>query len=181
MEEIKNPIIKNNVLILRPYEYKKIRNSVKRDRQILLDTLLLTGMRYIELERLYANPSWFDGSFIHLPEFAQGKVKRKQKERWIRLSIMGKTMLPQFFELNFIPDRIAFDKWLSYNFKEYPMICAKTFRKTWESWLLITYPHRSLEIALSQGHTQLTQLNYYANLPFTDQDKEDMKEFVMGW
>jgi integrase len=61
------------------------------------------------------------------------------------------------------------------------MICAKTFRKTWESWLLITYPHRSLEIALSQGHTQLTQLNYYANLPFTDQDKEDMKEFVMGW
>jgi hypothetical protein len=46
---------------------------------------------------------------------------------------------------------------------------------------LIIFPERTLEIALSQGHTELTQLKHYANLPFLDKDKEEMKEFVMGW
>jgi len=38
-----------------------------------------------------------------------------------------------------------------------------------------------MEIALSQGHTELTQLRHYANLPFLDKDREEMKEFVVGW
>ena len=174
-------IIKSGVRVLRPSEYKTIRNSVKREKQIIMDSLLLTGLRYIEFERLWANPDWFDGNFIHLPDYAQGKVKRKQRERWVRLSIMGKAILPQLFEIDNLPERMAFDKWLQYNFPDIEGLCAKTFRKTWESWLLITYPERTLEIALSQGHTELTQLKHYANLPFLDKDKEEMKEFVMGW
>jgi len=58
---------------------------------------------------------------------------------------------------------------------------AKTFRKTWESWLLFSFPDKAMEIALSQGHTELTQLRHYANLPFLDKDREEMKEFVVGW
>lgn len=181
MDIVQHAIIKNGVRILRPSEYKIIRGSLKRDKQILLDSLLLTGLRYVEFERLWVNPQWFDGNFIHLPEYAQGKVKRKQKERWVRLSIMGKTILPQFFELKYIPTQIALDKWLKYNFPDLEGLCVKSFRKTWESWLLSTYPERSLEIALSQGHTELTQLKHYANLPFLDKDKEEMKEFVLGW
>ena len=53
-----HPIIKGGVRILRPSEYKMIRESVKRDKQILLDCVLLTGMRYEELLRLRKNPDW---------------------------------------------------------------------------------------------------------------------------
>jgi len=52
--------------------------------------------------------------------------------------------------------RIAFDKWLAYNFPLIVGLSAKTFRKTWESWLLFSYPDKAMEIALSQGHTELT-------------------------
>jgi hypothetical protein len=50
-----------------------------------------------------------------------------------------------------------------------------------ESWLLFSFPDKAMEIARSQGHTELTQLRHYANLPFLDKDREEMKEFVVGW
>ena len=59
-----HPIMKGKVRILRPSEYKVIRESVKRDKQILLDSLMLTGMRYEELLRLRKNPDWLSGKFI---------------------------------------------------------------------------------------------------------------------
>jgi len=60
-------IIKNEVRILRPSEYKIIRNSItNRDKQILTDALLFTGLRYEEAVRLRHSPDWFDGNFIHL-------------------------------------------------------------------------------------------------------------------
>ena len=173
-------IIKSGVRILRPSEYREIRNVVKRDRQVLLDSLLLTGMRYEELVRLRQNEEWFDGHFVHLPLWAQKKAKRKQLERWIRLSIMGRAILPQLFGIS-VPSRVALDKWLVYNFPLVKGISVKTFRKTWESWLLFSYPEKFVEIALSQGHDELTQLRHYANLPFLDKDRQEMKEFVEGW
>ncbi len=174
-------IIKNEVRILRPSEYKIIRNSItNRDKQILTDALLFTGLRYEEAVRLRHSPDWFDGNFIHLPEWAQKKAKRKQLERWVRLSIPGKYVMREFFSIE-VPSRIAFDKWLRYNFPLIQGLCAKSFRKTWESWLLFSYPDKAMEIALSQGHTELTQLRHYANLPFLDKDKDEMKEFVAGW
>ena len=60
-------------------------------------------------------------------------------------------------------------------------LCAKTTRKTWESWLMFYYPERRFEIALSQGHTTVTSLRHYLNMAFTDYDKMCMKEFVEGW
>ena len=68
-----------------------------------MDCLLLTGMRYEELLRLRHNPDRLDGNFIHLPESAQKKAKRKQLERWIKLSIMGKYILPQPFDIKVTP------------------------------------------------------------------------------
>lgn len=176
-----HPIIKSGVRILRPSEYKELKASVqKRGKQVLMDCLLLTGMRYEEVLRLRHNPDWFDGDFIHLPEWAQKKAKRKQLERWIKLSIMGKATLPQLFDI-VVPPRSTFDKWLEYNYPLVYGLSAKTFRKTWESWLLFSNPERTMKIALSQGHTELTQLRHYANLPFLDKDKEDMKEWVEEW
>jgi len=176
-----HPIMKSGIRILRPSEFKTIKNSItNREKQILVDALLLTGLRYEEAVRLRHNPDWFDGNFIHLPEWAQQKAKRKQRERWVRLSIPGKYVMREFFSIT-VPSRIAFDKWIRYNFPLIEGLSAKTFRKTWESWLLFSYPDKAMEIALSQGHTELTQLRHYANLPFLDKDREEMKEFVVGW
>jgi len=36
-----------------------------------------------------------------------------------------------------------------------------------------------MEIALSQCHTELTPVRHYANLPFLDKVREEMKEFVV--
>ena len=44
----------------------------------------------------------------------------------------------------------------------------KSFRKTWESWLVFYYPDKSLQIALSQGYTTTTQYEHYLNIPFED-------------
>jgi len=174
-------IMKSGVRILRPSEFKMLKGSItNREKQILVDALLLTGLRYEEAVRLRHNPDWFDGNFINLPEWAQQKAKRKQRERWVRLSIPGKYVMREFFAIR-MPSRVAFDKWIRYNFPLIEGLSAKTFRKTWESWLLFSFPDKAMEIALSQGHTELTQLRHYANLPFLDKDREEMKEFVVGW
>jgi integrase len=174
-------IMKSGVRILRPSEFIMLKSSITNgEKQILVDALLLTGLRYEEALRLRGNPDWFDGNFIHLPEWAQLKAKRKQRERWVRLSIPGKYVMREFFAIR-MPSRIAFDKWTRYNFPLIEGLSAKSFRKTWESWLLFSFPDKAMEIALSQGHTELTQLRHYANLPFLDKDREEMKEFVVGW
>jgi len=99
------PIIKGTVRILRPSEYEKLREGAETlDNQTRLDALLLTGARYIEGVRLYSHPDWVDGRFVHLPEYAQKKVKRKQRERWIRLSSKGVSILPYFFKSKPLPN-----------------------------------------------------------------------------
>jgi len=175
------PITKSKTRILRPSEYLIIKENVKkRDKQILMDSLLLTGMRYEELIRFRQNPEWLDREFIHLPEWAQKKAKRKQKERTVKLSIMGRSIIPQLFEIS-VPPRTTFDKWLKYNFPLIQGLSAKTFRKTWESWLIFYYGDSTFSIASSQGHDELTELRYYVNLPFREEDRIGMRPFVEGW
>src|SRR5947209_12558702 len=47
---------------------------------------------------------------------------------------------------------------------------SKTMRKTWESWLMATYPERMAEICLSQGQTSFTALKHYLNMPFLPEE-----------
>ena len=54
-------------------------------------------------------------------------------------------------------------------------------RKTWESWLVCCYPAMAMQIALSQGHTNITAMNHYLNLSFSPSEKEDMKKYVNGF
>lgn len=72
-------------------EYEQLwKGARSQENQTRLDALLLTGLRYVEAQRLQENPDWLDGKFVHLPEYAQKKVKRQQRERWIRLSDKGR-------------------------------------------------------------------------------------------
>jgi integrase len=186
----KIPILKGKKVktrILRPYEFELLREGAKKtENKTLLDGCLLLGARYKECQNIQNNQQWFDGNFIHLPSEAQKKVKRRQIERWIRLSSMGKAILPYFFEnRKRLPSIQAWDYSLPIWGKKAGLdilgISARTLRKTYESWLIFYFPEATNLIYLSQGHTTLTSLQHYINLPFLEEDKNKMKRWVDGW
>ena len=95
-----NKILRNNVRILRPCEYKQLLTGItKPDLKILTQTMLYTGMRYVELKRFQINPNWFDGEFIYLPKEALFK-KRTQIERSVRLNPQGRIIVDYFLKIN---------------------------------------------------------------------------------
>jgi len=184
-----NPILKGGVRILRPEEYEALRGIIpKMEHQIILDTLLFTGMRYVELERFYAHAEWYDsqGGYIYLPPEASQKRKRKMRERYVYLSSRGRAIIPLFLKLKVdLPSRIAWNedlkRWGEKSGIGSTGLSAKTTRKTWESWLMVSYPAKALLIAMSQGHTELTAMKHYLNLPFSADDLRRIKEYTGGW
>ncbi|MEM4150965.1 MAG: hypothetical protein QXO39_07005 [Conexivisphaerales archaeon] len=180
------PILKlfgrSQVRILRPAEYEAIRSVLRPEQSIMLDGLLLTGMRYVEARRFQQHPEWLEGNFIHVPTL---KVKAKQKERWIRLSSYGQQVIPLFLKGARLPGKATFNanlkRWAKKAGLDQAGLSAKTTRKTWESWLVFYYPERQINIVQSQGHDTLTSINHYLNLPFESSEKEAMKKWLDGW
>jgi len=187
--DIKNkvPLIKQGTRIFRPCEYKLVVNAIpKQEHRTMLNTLLFTGARYVEMQRFQTNPQWFDGEFIHLPEMAIKKQKRKQKNRVIILNSLGRQIIPYFLQLK---RKLPCSETWKTNLRRWTMkagsspegVNVKTTRKTWESWLLSKYPTRVMEITLSQGHTSITSIQHYMSIGFNEFDKRDMDEYVAGW
>ena len=101
---------KFEVRILRPVEFEKLRDAMDVNTRKICTALLLTGMRYAGLCRFRESPDWLDGKFVHLPRGSMLKVKAKQRERAIRLSDMGKTLVPDLFQSSFpLPELPALD------------------------------------------------------------------------
>jgi len=176
------------VRILRPSEYKSIENEIlKMHHRVMLQALLYTGMRYIELKRLQHNPKWFDGEFIKISVGAGvNKQQIRMNERWVRLNPLGRMAVTNFLTLKEeLPTnqtwRENMRRWAENGNVDPIGLCPKTTRKTWESWLMFYYPDRYPQIIMSQGHTGEIALKHYLNMPFTDNDKRDMKQYVDGW
>lgn len=186
-EEFKRPIIRKGTRIFRPKEFKALLDGCpKIDYKTILQALLFTGMRYIEMQRFQECPSWFDGDFVHLPKEASRKVKRTQQERWVRLNNQGK-MIVQYF-INTKTPLPSYQSW-NENLKcwcrraglDPEGVSVKSTRKTWESWLMFYFPPQMQLVTLSQGHTQITSLQHYLNMPFTETDRIEIKNYVEGW
>jgi hypothetical protein len=180
-------IYKSNTRILRPYECKLLVDNIpKLDYVNKFEALLYSGMRYIEVQRLYRHPEWFNGEIIHLTKKAIKKKKATVSERYVHLNPVGRRAVSHFLKSKTpLPDystwRENLKRWMI-NAKLYPdYMSPKTTRKTYESWLVTYYPEKFNQIFLSQGHNQLTALRHYLNLPFTEKDKLEMKTFVDGW
>ena len=60
-------------------------------------------------------------------------------------------------------------------------ITPKMFRKTLVSWLVFCCPERLLEIMLSMGHTDNVSMKHYLGLPFRNEDKDEMRNYIGGW
>jgi len=195
---LEKPIVKyygrdrwNNIIgvrILRPWELKKLLDAIpKKYHRIQFEFLFYTGMRYVEAQEIKHRPDLFDGYNIHLtPEFIR-KPKCKIRDRNIKLNPMGKRVAEEYFELEkTLPQhwnswRNNLRRWCELARIAPDYMSVKTTRKTWESYLVLTYKHLLDEIFLSQGHTELTALKHYVGLAFSSENKKNMHKYVAGW
>lgn len=178
----------DKVRVLGPWDYDKLRAAVSKEYLgTILDLLLWSGVRYIELERLYNNPDWFQKNRqnIFLGRDASKKLRRVAPERYISpLPPQVVAILPYFFKNKNPPSRTAWNA----NIKRWGIaaglgaagLSAKTTRKTLESWMLAAGVPE-MKICLRQGHTALTALKHYSSIGFTDAEINEIKKRFAGW
>jgi integrase len=175
---------KQQIAIFKPLEMKMFLKAIpKYEHQIMVKALLYSGMRYVEAQRLQENPNWFDGQFIKMNA---GKPKAQMIQRYIHLNPQGREVISSFVNLKCkLPTTVTFRenirRWGKKANIDTEGLCPKSFRKTYESWLVWYYPEKQLVIMQSQGHDSVTSIQHYLNLAFTDEDRIYMKEFVDGW
>ena len=190
--------------ILIPSEWEALKDSIEKSRlRIVVEGLLFTGMRYSEYERFSNHLEWFDARnrAISLP----AKASKTGRDRTIHLTPQFTKDMSLYLREHKrleVPSIQAMNKNLE---RWYWKIGAfgtrndefhdtfwsptpKTFRKTWESWLLFTKQddgrpkYDSLMIAHSQGHTQTIQLNHYMNMSARlKSEAEAVKRLTEGW
>jgi len=172
--------------ILTPSEYASLRDAIPRSKdRILIDTLLNTGMRYAELISFSRNLKWFDAKnrAISLP----GTATKTGEPRTVHLTPAFSHNLSQYlreFKTLDFPTRDGMNKNLrtwgtSAGLTWLPSV--KTFRKTWESYLLAAdTPY--MKVCLSQGHSPQISYSYYANLPPELKSEMDgVRKITEGW
>ena len=176
--------------ILLPSEYNALRKVMNDEERIFFDGLLLTGMRIVEYKLFLMHPEWYDSGFIHLPTISIKKKKATVKQRYVHLSSKGRTTIEYIHKV--LKDskviRVtnqALTTKLKEKAKEADVstegLNLKCFRKTYESWLVMSYSSKTYEILMSQGHTSLTSIKHYLNLGFTPEDVSQMHEWVDNW
>jgi hypothetical protein len=191
MEDIKilTPIVKNGIRIFRPNEVDALIKAIpKIDHKDKFEALLYTGCRYNELRWLWkhfhAKPeNAFNGNTIKMISL---KPEAVHADRYIHLNNNGIRAVDHFLRSKRnLPAHPGWDENLlrwSKKAKINPKgICCKATRKTWESWLVTMYQSNFHNICLSQGHTDKVSLDYYLMLPFSDDDKKEIRRYTEGW
>lgn len=184
---MEDSLFANDVRILRPNEVTKLLSAIpKDDNKAKFEALLYTGARYSEMKNLFDNPKWFNGVSINMPN-TKRLVKKKTKTRSIRLNPQGQRAINQYLFRckkglpHYTNWAEGLKRWCIKADIDDVGMGIKTSRKTWESWLITCFEAKSLYIFLSQGHSQMTALNHYLNLGFTEEDKQQMKVYTEGW
>lgn len=180
-------LICQGVRVLRPWELQALIDAIpKNDFKTMFKAALYSGMRYIELRRLQECPQWYNGHFIHLTKDAIRKKKIKMKERYVHLTPVGKEVINSFLNIKkrcpgYATWDINLQRWATKAGINPTNIGAKTTRKTWESYLVATYPEKTFAIVMSQGHDTDTSLHHYLNLAFPKEDRLSIQTWVAGF
>lgn len=185
-------IWKSGAQILSPDEYERLRGELNQDHRLIFDGLLFTGMRVEEFWAFTENPHWFqpDRQYIHLTRIAIKKVRTRYKERSVMLSNIGNRAIRDL--VSAIQDerikrisRMGWGEDLKRAARKANIdpagIVPKMCRKTWVSWLMVTYPEDGLRIAASLGHDIRTMQEHYLSLPFSNVEREQIRPYVIGW
>ena len=176
------------IRVLTVDEYKRLERAIPKDEyKRILEILMITGMRYIELQRLFDNPSWYmkDRNIIHLAADGQKKHARVQKERTINLlpdSFRDKMDL--FYRGCRPPEQTSWNRDLQRWSKLagiHPYgISAKTTRKSIESYMVVAgIPETT--ICLRAGHTSVVSMQHYQGLAFSSDERNDIKKLLKKW
>jgi hypothetical protein len=181
-------IFVKNVRVLTPDDYDNILSQIDKPyqrRRFLI--LFWSGMRYAEFQRFYNHPEWYSKTrnAIHLPEWAQKKVKRKQLDRWVHpLPDLIHDYVSQFHDDPEPPTNQGWNqslkRWAKAAGMDSTGISAKTTRKSIESWMIAGGVPENV-VYLRQGHDRITSLQHYQGLPFTLGEKVEIKRRFAGW
>lgn len=167
-------------------EYDTFIKSIPEKKRVIFEVNVITGMRYIELQRLHDHPEWYykDRNQIILPKEAQQKVKQKAPKRTIYpLPSTFSYIFKDFVEGSRPPEQSSWNRDLarwSRKSNIEPYVKPKTPRKTIESWMLKAGINE-YEIYSRQGHDPVTSLRHYQSLSFTDYEMRDIKKRLTEW
>lgn len=172
--------------VLNVQEFDKFLLSLPKRYKTIFELNVITGLRYIELQRLYDNPKWYNEARnqIILPPEAQKKVKQKLIKRTVdKLPSTFSYIFKDFIAGKRPPDRTSWNRDLArWSAKAGidPKVTPKTPRKTIESWMLKAgIPE--IEIYSRQGHDPVTSLRHYQSLSFTDYEMRDINKRLNEW
>ncbi|HZY24533.1 MAG TPA: tyrosine-type recombinase/integrase [Bacteroidales bacterium] len=172
--------------VLTVEEYDKFLQVVPEAKRVIFEINTITGLRYVELQRLHDHPEWYykARNQIILPREAQLKVKQKALKRTIdKLPSTFAYLFKLFLAGKRPPERTSWNLDLArYSAKAgvNPKVNLKTARKTIESWMLKSgIPE--IEIYSRAGHDPITSLRHYQSLSFTDYELRDIKKRLSEW
>lgn len=174
--------------VLTPQEFDLIYNIIPKEKfKRSFNNALYTGMRPRELYLFSQNPKWHDPK--RRTVFLPMKYTKTKKERYVHLTRHYNEILSLYLENGgelYYPKKTRswYDnvrRWAEQaGIEDWWNINAKTTRKTWESWLVVS-GYDGTKILLSQGHIQSTALAHYLNLRFTDDEVREIKVRTAGW
>lgn len=172
--------------VLTVQEYDNFIQAIPEKMRPVFEINTITGLRYVELQRLHENPLWYhkERNQIILPKAAQKKVKQKLVKRTVdRLPSMFPYLFEKFIQGKKLPHRVTWYEDLEGWSKKAgisPKVGPKTARKTIESWMLKAgIPE--IEIYSRQGHDPVTSLRHYQSLSFTDYEMRDIENRLTEW
>lgn len=181
------PVLVKGTRILGPYESDTLREGIPKSYlQTIYDVCLWTGMRYIEVQRFWEHQEWWQPGrrAIFLPEMAQRKAKRKQKERYIHpVPHQLENVIRYFHDNPKPPSQNAWNenlkRWAENSRLDPIGITSKSTRKTIESWMISAEMPLHV-VCLRQGHDSLTSMRHYQGLPFTEIEKAEISRRLAG-
>jgi integrase len=190
-----------------PEEYQRFRDQLNDQYKKICDAALYSGLRPIELRRLWKHPDWFDKTrrLINLPKGSIGKKKAPQW-RSVILTLEGAIAIERFLSLE-LEERMVTVK-VRGVVKKYLLVgptdsawhqaltlaaekagldggtvgvCPKMFRKTWISWLVCAFEGKIARISKSMGHSLKTMMDHYLGIGFTKVEQDSIAVRVAGW
>ena len=185
--------------VLKPREFDAMKEQPRSiDNEVLLDLMMNTGMRYTELQRFAENINkhikdknedklWFRKADkkIDLPKTATKTGEYRSVfltsaftegfHKYIR--VKGELFIPVFVTMN-----QNLRRWAKKAGIDRPQIIGiRTFRKTWESWLVAADKNWG-RILNSQGHRDTIALQHYIDLKdFSEEDRKEIMIRVADW
>lgn len=192
-------LVVGDTRVLTPKEYNRIRDSFKKqEHKLIFDGLIYTAMRVEEFWKFIDHPEWFDYDrmCINLPPRATLKAtkgKSKRKGRTVLLSALGVRIIRDVLDavragkIKKISNRGWNDditraaRRAGFQYEEHCKITPKLTRKTYISWLMAVIPDDGLRITASSGHDSDTMIDFYLNLAFSDQERNEIRMHIQGW